>query len=206
MDLPTSPTSPDEHSNYENCEFIKSVDRWKKSEMPNGSVHKAPLSLPLSEQDERKADSKSPSGYKAANPSQSSKEMAVTSGAEKHNDYVNLEFGSNNDISSNVAVAAAPGNKPAISAKPALPQRDSNKQIFISNPVKGGIQTSSTGQPKSPVVSDYEILHGPASGQAGLNLGKDTARDKGSASHYEIPPLVSPGDKKPTRNVPEGMT
>lgn len=172
--------------------------------MLNGSVQRAPLPLPLSEQNK---DFKPPSGNKVANPAQSSKEMSVTSGSETHNDYVNLDFGSKNDVSSNLVAAMAPGNKLSISVKPALPQRDSNKLILISNPVKGGVQTPSTGQQKSPTVSDYEVLQGPALGQAGLKLGKDTSvqRDKGSASDYEIPPPVSPGDKKQTRHVPEGM-
>ena len=172
--------------------------------MPNGSVQRAPLPLPLSEQNK---DLKPPSGNRAANPAQLSKEMSVTSGSEKHNDYVNLDFGSKNDVSSNLAAAAAPGNKPATSVKPALPQRDSNNLILTSNPVKGGVQTPSTGQQKSPTVSDYEVLQGPALGQAGLKVGKDTCvqRDKSSASDYEIPPLVSPGDKKQMSHVPEGM-
>lgn len=183
VNIPTSPTSPSGHSNYENADFIKSVSRWQESEIQNGPVPRALLAEP-----------KETEGSIVAKQIESSKEPPA---ARKTRDYVNFDFGSKNDVGSKF-VAAAPNSKPPVSMKPAFPRQDLNEPTLNSSAVKGG---------NSQAVADYEVLPGTASVPPGLNLRNETTaqRSKGTSSDYEIPPAsVSSGDKAQARHVPEG--
>ena len=183
VNIPSSPTSPSGHSNYENVDFIKSVSRWQESEIQNGSVPRALLTEP-----------KETKGSIVAKQTESSKELPTVG---KTRDYVNFDFGSKNDVGSRF-VAAAPNSKPPVSMKPAFPQQDLNKPTLNSNTVKGG---------NSQTVADYEVMPRTASGPPGLNLQNETTaqRSKGATSDYVIPPAsVSSGDKAQARHVPVG--
>lgn len=205
MDLPTSPKSPPEQPNYENCEFIKSIVRWKQSDMQNGAVPRAPLSLPLPVPTERKSHSTPPSGN-TTSPTSPEGMLAKSSASKTNKDYVNVDFGNKNDLGDTFA-AGGPENKAATSVKLALPDRDYNKQVVNSNAIKGGVQTPSTGQQESPTYSNYEVLPRTASSPAAVNHAEKDAsaqKNKGLLSDYEIPPLATHSDKKQTRHVPEG--
>ena len=192
VNVPMSPLPlvPQEDSTYENCEFLRSVARWKQSERENGSRRK---SLPT-EPKENKSDLKPPATNKA-------REISNVA-PERTNAYVNLEFPSRNEGNSSLP-PHAPAAKPVVSGKPSFLQGDSNKAAVNSNAVKGGVASPLSGRQQAPTVSDYEILPsnaGPKSGNAGIA----TQKHKGSAGDYEIPAQSASREKKEAKHVPEG--
>lgn len=193
VNVPISPppSSPQEDSTYENCEFLRSAARWKQSDKENGSLLK---SLPT-EPKEIKSDLNQPATNKARKPSNVA--------PERINAYVNVEFSSRNDANSNLS-SHAPAAKPVVSPKPSFPQGDLNKAAVNSNAMKGGVVGPLSGRQQAPpTVSDYEILPsnaGPKSGSAAVA----PQRNKGSAGDYEILPQSGSRDKKEAKHVPEG--
>ena len=192
VNVPMSPPplSPQEDSNYENCEFLRSVARWKQSDRDNGSPRR---SLPT-EPKENKSDLKPA----ATNKARESSNVAP----ERTNDYVNLEFPSRNEANSGLS-RHAPAAKPMVSVKPSFFQGDSNKAAVNSNAMKGGVTSPLSGRQQAPTVSDYEILPSNAGLKSG-NAGIAAHKNKGSAGDYEIPAQSASLDKKEAKHVPEG--
>lgn len=191
VNVPISPPplSPQEDSNYENCEFLRSVARWQQSDRDNGSLRK---SLPT-EPKENKSDLKPAARNKASESSNVA--------PERTNDYVNLEFPSRNEANSSLS-PHAPAAKPMVSVKPSFLQGDSNKAAVNSNAMKGGVTSPLSGRQQAPTVSDYEILPSNAGLKPG-NAGIATHKNKGSAGDYEIPAQSASLDKKEAKHVPE---
>ena len=224
VQLPRSPQSPTGH--YENCDFIKSVDRWKQSDMQNGSVPRRPLSLPLVEPEETKTDPKplaskrgaiappSPEGMIAkpvpaerkSDPKPFSSNRAPLPTPSPEGMVVSSERkGSKDYVNLEFAKSieavkklSPTESKPAISTKPTVPYKDA---------VKRGAQSPTGGQVKSPIFPDYEVLPGPSPSPPMLNTANNTAvqRNKGSVSDYEFPSSAAQGGKKQITHVPEGM-
>ena len=192
VNVPISPPplSPQEDSNYENCEFLRSVARWKQSDRDNGSLRS---SLPT-EPKENKSDFKPA----ATNKARESSNVAP----ERTNAYVNLEFPSRNEANSSLS-PHAPAAKPMVSVKPSFLQGDSNKAAVNSNAMKGGVTSPLSSRQQAPTVSDYEILPSNAGLKSG-NAGIATHKSKGSAGDYEIPAQSASRDKKEAKHVPEG--
>ena len=192
VNVPISPPplSPQEDSNYENCEFLRSVARWKQSDGENGSRRK---SLPT-EPKENQRDLKPP----ATNKARESSSVAP----ERTNDYVNLEFPSRNEANSSLS-PHAPAAKPLVSVKPSFLQGDSNKAAVNSNAMKGGVASPLSGRQQAPTISDYEILPSNAGTKSG-NAGIAIPKYKGSAGDYEILAQSASRDKKEAKLVPEG--
>lgn len=193
VNVPISPPplSPQEDSTYENCEFLRSVARWKQSDRDNGSPRR---SLPTDPK-ENKSDLKPA----ATNKARESSSVAP----ERTNDYVNLEFPSRNEANSSLS-PHAPAAKPMVSVKPSFLPGDSNKAAVNSNAMKGGVTSPLSGRQQAPTVSDYEILPSNAGLKPG-NAGIATHKNKGSAGDYEIPAQSASLDKKEAKHVPEGL-
>lgn len=192
VNVPISPPplSPQEDSTYENCEFLRSVARWKQSDRDNESPRR---SLPTDPK-ENKSDLKPA----ATNKARESSSVAP----ERTNDYVNLEFPSRNEANSSLS-PHAPAAKPMVSVKPSFLPGDSNKAAVNSNAMKGGVTSPLSGRQQAPTVSDYEILPSNAGLKPG-NAGIATHKNKGSAGDYEIPAQSASLDKKEAKHVPEG--
>lgn len=211
VELPKSSQTLFGESNYENCEFIKSVNRWKQSDMQNGSVPRKKLPLPVEAPAGTKTNPKPLSSKKGAIPPPSPdpskrpplplpspEKMLASPDVKGGKDYVNVEFLSSNDHKRK-SPSIVTENKSAMSGKPTVP----HKPMQNSDGGKRRGQSPTSGQQKPPSISDYEVLPGPsspASPPTVINTG-----NKGTVSDYEIPALASQGAKNPTRHVPEGM-
>ncbi|KAM7437282.1 protein tyrosine phosphatase [Porites harrisoni] len=213
VELPKSPKSQtlSGESNYENCEFIKSVNRWKQSDIQNGSVPRKKLPLPVEAPAGTKFDPKPSLSKKAPitppspDPSKrpplplpSPEQMLTSPDIKGGKDYVNVEFLSSNEQRRKSPMEVTE-NKPAMSGKPTVPHKP--MQNSDGGKVRG--QSPTSGQQKPPSISDYEVLPGPSSTASPPTV--INTRNKGTVSDYEIPPVASQGAKNPTRHVPEGL-
>ena len=210
----TAPQSQSGHGDYENCEFVKSVSRWKQSDLQNGSVPKASMPLPAPCTKEAKTNTKPqprPANRLPMPSSKSEGAAVIKSNAPTKNNYVNLEF--TPEVTENKPVSPVKEVDVPKLAQPLSPPRGNTPSLNL-NVVKGDRHSPVGGtvgvKPKSPPTHvDYEVLPKKTSGSTVSRLGNEMApqRNKGLSADYEFPAMSAAGvDKKQSKqHVPEGM-
>lgn len=206
VEIPAASKSPNGRGDYENCEFMNSVSRWKQNDLQNGSVPKAVAPLPAPTPKETKTNSKPQPQPQPANrlpmPTPKSDGAAVVkSNAPTTSDYVNLEFP--REVTNNVPVSPVKVTNGAPSAQPRSPTR-SNMPSLNLNEVKAGSKGPAAVRQKSPTTPDYEVMpkRTPGSGAASSGNDKPPQKNKVVSADYEFPAVVAP--QKQSKEVPEG--
>lgn len=206
VEIPTASKSPTEVGNYENCEFLSSVSRWKQSDLQNGSVPKAPLPAPVlaPAPKETETNSKPQPANRQPMPTPKSDGAAVVkSNSPTKGDYVNLEFPGK--VTKNIPASPVKDTDGATSAQRRSPT-GSNVLSLNLNEVKGGSKGPAVAvRQKSPTTPDYEVLPKRSSGPGTATPGnqKPPQKNKVVSADYEFPAMVAP--QKQSKEVPEGM-
>lgn len=202
VELPTSPQSPPGNEDYENCEFLNSVSRWRQSDVENGSSPK-PLA-PLPSPKETKSNSK-PQLASKPNLLKLDRAAAAKSSAHANGDYVNIEFPSKVIKTTPVSPARETS---APFAAPLSPAHRANIPGSNSSRARTGNGSPLEMKQKSPTNSDYEVVPKGMTPSPVSSPGyeKPPPMKKVISSDYEFPVVSAKReDKKPTVHVPEGM-
>ncbi|KAL9960413.1 hypothetical protein ACROYT_G033865 [Oculina patagonica] len=210
VEIPAASQSPNGRGDYENCEFMDSINRWKQNDLQsNGSVPKAvaPLPAPTSVPKETKTNSKpqpkpQPANRLPMSTPKSDGAAVVKSNAPTTSDYVNLEFP--REVTNNVPLSPVKVTNDAPSAQPRSPTR-SNMPSLNLNEVKAGSKGPAAVRQKSPTTPDYEVMpkRTPGSGAASPGNDKPPQKNKKISTEYEFPAMVAP--QKQSKEVPEGL-
>lgn len=207
VEIPAASNSPTGHGNYENCEFLNSVSRWKQNDLQNGSVRKALAPLPAPVPKETKTNSKvqpQPANRKPVPRSKPDEAAPLKPNVPtKSVDYVNLEF--TQEASKNIPASAVKDALPdgTNSTQPKSPTK-ANVPSLNFNEVKGDTKGSGAVRQKSPTAPDYEVLPKRTSVSAAASSGneKPPQKNKVVSADYEFPSMCAP--QKQSKEVPEG--
>ena len=203
VEIPASPQSPPGQGEYENCDFLNSVSRWRQNDLQNGSVPKA--SAPLPSPKEAKSNSKPPPANKPKLLSKPDGAAVAKATAQTKGNYVNLEFPSEvikNKPGSPVQESVAP-----FSAQPSPAHRTNVPRLNL-NAAQGGSKSPVEVKQKSPTNPDYEIVPKKTSPSPVSSPGSEMPpqKKKVSSSDYEFPAISrNHDDKKQSAHVPEGV-
>lgn len=203
MEIPAAAQSPTGQGDYENCEFASSINRWKQSDLQNGSVPRAPAPLPAPK--ETKCNSKPQLANKPSLPRSKPDGVAVVqSNAPTHPDYVNVEY--TPEVTKTKPASPVKDADGAISAQPLSPAK-SNASSLNLNEVKGDIQSPVAVRQKSPTIPDYVVMPKKMSAPAvsSSRTGKAPQENKVVSADYEFPSKCAPRvNKEQAKHVPEG--